>query len=81
MPKNGEPTPRDEIILQPQVNFKPFDKWGMDFIAPIDLPSRQKEYIILCIDYLTEWAKTKAIKVSIEEKVAEFLSENVFYKF
>jgi len=76
-----KPTPRDEIPLQPQVTFKPFDKWGMDFIRPIDPPSKQKQYIIVCTDYLTKWAKTKEIKVATEEKVVEFLRENVFYKF
>ena len=30
---------------------------------------------------LRQWAETKAIKVAIEEKVAEFLMENIFYKF
>jgi len=38
----GKPTPRDEMPLQPQVTFEPFDKWGMDFIGPIDPPSKQK---------------------------------------
>jgi len=47
----GKPTPRDEMPLQPQVTFEPFDKWGMDFIRTIDRPSRQKKYIIVCIDY------------------------------
>eukprot|EP00253_Pinus_taeda_P015559 PITA_15559 len=26
----GKPTPRDEMPLQPQVTFKPFDKWAQD---------------------------------------------------
>ena len=77
----GNPTPRDEMTLQPQVNFKPFDKWGMDFIGPIDPSSKKKQYIIVCTDYLNKWDETKAIKVAIEEKVVEFLTENVFYKF
>eukprot|EP00253_Pinus_taeda_P013362 PITA_13362 len=76
-----KPTPRDEIPLQPQVNFEPYEKWGMDFIGPIDPPSKKKQYIILCIENLTKCAETKAIKVEIEEKVAEFLRENVFSKF
>jgi len=41
----------------------------------------KKQYIIVCTDYLTKWVETKAIKVATEEKVAEFLRENVFYKF
>ena len=30
---------------------------------------------------MTNWATTKVIKAAIEEKVVEFLRENVFYKF
>ena len=55
--------------MQPQVTFEPFEKWSMDFVGPIST------------DYLTKWAKTKAIKVATEEKVGEFLRENIFYKF
>ena len=67
--------------LQPQVTFEPFDKWGMEFIGPINPPSKQKQQIIMCTDYLTKWVETKAIKATIEEKVAEFLRDNIFYKF
>ena len=69
----GKPTPKDEVPMQPQVTFEPFEKWGMDFVGPINLPSKQKQYIIVCTDYLTKWAKAKAIKAVIEVKVAEFL--------
>eukprot|EP00253_Pinus_taeda_P009214 PITA_09214 len=77
----GKPTLRDEMLLQPQVTFKPFEKWGMDFVGPINPPSKQKSYIIVCMDYLIKWVETKAIKAAIEEKVADFLRENIFYKF
>eukprot|EP00253_Pinus_taeda_P030152 PITA_30152 len=77
----GKPSPRDEIPLQPQVTLESFEKWGMDFVGPIKPPSRQKSYIIVCTDYLTKWADTKAIKAAKEEKVAEFSRENIFYKF
>ncbi len=77
----GKPTPRDEMPLQPQVTLEPFEKWGMDFVGPINPPSRQRSYIIVCTDYLTKWAETKAIKAATKEKVVEFLRENIFYKF
>eukprot|EP00253_Pinus_taeda_P029333 PITA_29333 len=67
--------------MQPQVTFEPFEKWGMDFVGPINPPSKQRQYIIVCTDYLTKWAEKKAIKVVTREKVAEFLRENIFYKF
>jgi len=64
--------------LKPQVTLEPFDKRGMDFIGPIDPPSGLKKHIIVCTNYLTKWVETKAIKVATEEKVVEFLRENVF---
>ena len=66
----GKPTQRDEIPLHPQVSLDPFDKWGMDFVGPIDPPFGQKKYIIVCTDYLTNWVETKAVKVATEETVA-----------
>jgi len=53
----------------------------MDFIGPIHLPSRQKRYIIVCTNYLTKWAETKDWKETTENKVVEFIRENIFYKF
>ena len=67
--------------LQPQVTFEPFEKWCMHFVGPVNPPSKHKSYIIVCTDYLTKWAETKAIKEITEEKVAKFLRENIFYKF
>eukprot|EP00253_Pinus_taeda_P004185 PITA_04185 len=77
----GKPTPKDEIPLQPQVTLEPFEKWGMDFVGPINPHSNQKQYIIVCTDYLTKWVETRAVKVAPEEKVVELLRENIFYKF
>eukprot|EP00253_Pinus_taeda_P002297 PITA_02297 len=72
-----KPTPKDEMPMQPQVTFEPFEKWGVDFVGPISPPLKQKQYIIVCIDYLTKWAETEAIKAMTKEKVANCLRENV----
>eukprot|EP00253_Pinus_taeda_P003467 PITA_03467 len=51
----------------------------MDFVGPINPPSKKKQYIIMRTDYLTKWVETKAIKATTEEKVAQFLRDNIFY--
>jgi hypothetical protein len=58
----GKPTRRNEMPLQPQVSLEPFDKWGMDFIGPIDPPSGKKKHILVCTNYLTKWDEVRAMK-------------------
>eukprot|EP00253_Pinus_taeda_P011333 PITA_11333 len=55
----GKPTPRDECLSQPQVNFEPFEKWGMDFVGPSTLLQKQSLTSLVCTDYLTKWAENK----------------------
>ena len=40
--------PSDEMPLQPQVLIEPFEKWALDFIGPINPPSKGKRYILVC---------------------------------
>eukprot|EP00253_Pinus_taeda_P025442 PITA_25442 len=42
----GKTSPSSEMPLQPQVLIEPFEKWALDFIGPIDPPSKQKKYIL-----------------------------------
>lgn len=52
----GRPMPIMEIP-QPQIDLEPFKKWGIDFVGPVDPPSRGKQYILVCMDYVTKWLK------------------------
>ncbi len=63
----GKPNPNDEMLSQYQVTLEPFNKWGMDFIGPIDPPSGKKNEIIVYTDYLKKWDETKAIKVGTKD--------------
>ena len=70
-----------EMPLNPQMVLPQFEKWGMDFIGPIDPPSNVKSYILVCIDYLTKWVEVKAMKHAHDEKVVEFLYEEIFTRY
>lgn len=77
----GRPTTTMEMPLQPQTILEPFEKWGIDFVGPIDSPSKGYHYILVSIDYVTKWAEVKALPVAREEKVADFLYKQILQKF
>jgi len=74
----GKPTKRDEMSLQPRISLEPFDEWSLDFVGPIDPPSYQKRHILRCIFYFTKLVEVKAMKIATDDKVAQFLQENIF---
>jgi len=76
-----KPTLSNEIPLQPQVLIEPFKKWALDFIGPINPPSKHKKYILVCIDYVTKWVEAKALLSTTENSVFNFLYEDIFTRF
>ena len=68
----------DEMHLQPQIVVAPFDKWGIDFVGPIEPPLVGKSYILVCTDYVTKWAEAKPMKHPRDNNVAKFLYECIF---
>jgi hypothetical protein len=77
----GKPLPTDEMPLKPQVDIEPFEKWALDFIGPINPPSKGKPYILVCTDYVTKWVEAKALVRATEQLVVNFLFEEIFVRF
>ena len=43
--------------LNPQMTLKPFEKWAIDFVGPIQAQGKTcARYIITTTEYLTRWA-------------------------
>ena len=68
--------------LTPIVFLAPFEKWGIDFIGPINPVSTQKrKYIILATDYATKWVEARATVKNDALAAATFLFEEIMMRF
>jgi hypothetical protein len=69
--------------LNPILALAPFEKWGIDFVGPINPPSKTgcHRYILVATDYATKWAEAEPTKRDDKEVVAKFLKENIFSRF
>eukprot|EP00253_Pinus_taeda_P023260 PITA_23260 len=77
----GQLNHKDEMPLNPEVILEPFEIWALDFIGPINPPSNQRVYILVCTDYMTKWVEAKALIKANEESVLTFLFEEIFVRF
>jgi hypothetical protein len=79
----GKPTSTSAMPLHPILALAPFEKWGIDFVGPINPPSKsgRHRYILVATDYATKWAEAEATKRDDKETVAKFLKTNIFSRF
>jgi hypothetical protein len=79
----GKPNIWDEIPLKPQVTLQVFNKWEIDFLGPINPPTKRSRarYIITATESLTIWAEEAPIKDCNAKKSTHFLFEKVITRF
>jgi hypothetical protein len=79
----GKPTPTTAMPLTPILAQVPFEKWGIDFVGPINPPSRngRKRYILVATEYVTKWAEALATRNDDANTVAKFLYEYIITRF
>ncbi|XP_043687584.1 protein NYNRIN-like [Telopea speciosissima] len=60
----------------------PFSTWGIDIIGKV-MPkaSNGHEFILLAIDYFTQWLETQSYAVLTAVKVAKFIKEIIICKY
>ena len=80
--RTGRPAIRHHWPLTPIVPLAPFEKWGVDFIGPIQpLGTQRHRYIILATDYATKWVEARATRKNDAETSSRFLFERIMMRF
>jgi len=80
--RTGAPSFRNHWPLTPIIPLAPFEKWGIDFIGPIDpMSARKRRYIILATDYATKWVEARATVKNDALTAASFLFEEIMMRF
>jgi hypothetical protein len=69
--------------LHPTMPTEVFQKWGLDFIGPVNPPAKgtNNRYIITATDYTTKWVEARALKDNTAKSTAKFLFEEIITKF
>ena len=80
--RTGTPAFQNHWPLTSIVSLAPFEKWGIDFIGPINPVSAWKNrYIILATDYATKWVEARSTKRKDAVTTAAFLFEEIMMRF
>ena len=60
----------------------PFMAWGMDIIGPIEPKvSNRHRFILVAIDYFTEWVEAANFKSVTKKVVVDFIHSNIICRF
>eukprot|EP00253_Pinus_taeda_P016339 PITA_16339 len=59
--------------LRPQLVIKPFERWALDFVEPINPSSNHRTYILVATDYVTKWVEAESLPKATEDSVIQFL--------
>lgn len=63
---------KDKMLLIPILVCEIFDVWGINFMGPFS-SSFGNTYILLTMDYVSKWIKTKATSANYTKTVVNFL--------
>ncbi|XP_071731112.1 uncharacterized protein [Rutidosis leptorrhynchoides] len=59
----------------------PFMKWGIDIVRPINDTPGSPRFLLVAIDYFTNWAEAKPLTAIIGKQVEKFVWEHIVCRF
>jgi hypothetical protein len=79
----GKPSGRYELPLQPVRVLQEFEKWVVNFIGPINPPTKHSNarYIITTNDYLTRWDEEEEVQEYSINTTTRFIFKNIITWF
>jgi hypothetical protein len=78
--KLGAISRRNMMPLNPILVIEIFDCWGIDFMGPFP-PSFGYLYILVAVDYVSQWVEAVACKNNDHRTVVKFLKEHILSRF
>lgn len=81
--RTGRPTPTTRWPLTPIMPLAPFEKWGIDFVGPIQPVTKgtRRRYILVATDYATKMVEAEATRHDNAAAVARFLFESIITRY
>jgi len=70
-------SPKRNNKLHPILVEGSWDKIGINIVGLLPVTERENRYIVICIDYMTKWAKAKLLLDKLARQVAWFLYEKI----
>ena len=58
----------------------PFEKVGIDLLEPFPTSNKGNKYIVVAVDYLTNWAETAALVTSTAQETAQFFVNQILLR-
>ncbi|KAL3698608.1 hypothetical protein R1sor_012684 [Riccia sorocarpa] len=79
----GKPTATTQWPLTPILPLAPFEKWGIDFVGPIQPVTKytRRRYILVATYYATRMVEAEATRKDDAITVAEFFFRNVISRY
>ncbi|GKV50689.1 hypothetical protein SLEP1_g57387 [Rubroshorea leprosula] len=59
----------------------PFAQWGVDLLGPFVKGKGGCTYLVVAVDYFTEWIEAKPLSTTTEKKIEEFLFNSILCRF